>query len=187
MIDYFISATVDRIISLDSDTLFFSFPQELADWLSSGQELVRYNYELNAGTQLQNRQGEYFIAEEDEFPFPLVEGINGGFVCCLREMADFDLLERYLAYLQATIGVGRGQHVLAQNAFGLYIRNANRRHLPFPEEDYKVLCHYSAIGQKARFQEPAVFKHYNDRIQRFEPLCHYVEDIRQVVDQLTAG
>ena len=183
VIDYFVSAKTDKIISLDSDTLFFGLPQELVEWINSEGELARYNYEAGAGLQLQDASGTCFHAD-NRFPFPLLEGINGGLVCCPRAVADFDFLERYLSHLQATVGLSPGQYIFAQNIFGLYLRNSACIPKPFNGKDYKVLCHYTAMGLPEQFRGPAVFKHYNLREQRFNRIYQYQEDICGVIDEL---
>lgn len=185
-IDYFLFAEKEKIISLDSDILFFKYPKSLIDWIKSEEKVIRYGYEEGIGiAPVKN-------TDVDKFPHKLEEaGLPSGFVCLYKDVADFDLCEEYLEFVfnLPYLKTDKRFEVYIHNRFtsniyGVYIANSNLKKIPFSYEDYKNLCGYYYYGRRDDFLSEAIFKHYNAMELRFKKEFRYLEDLKKVLKDL---
>ncbi len=93
----------DRIISIDSDVLFFAIPREILAWARDPVPRARHMYDPIT---------YYFPAESilsDWLGRPVASHVNGGLVLFPRGWLDYDLTERFFAaYFGAA---GRTLHI----------------------------------------------------------------------------
>ena len=88
--DYVATAKGSRIISLDSDTVFLRYPDEVMQWLQLDSWECLFNSETKVeGTDQALSRG-----------LQVTGLLNGGLVCFHRKVIDFDQVERDLVKLQ---------------------------------------------------------------------------------------
>lgn len=92
LIDYLLLAETDKIISLDSDTLFLRYPRQIIDWIEADNGQILYSYE-------QNPHGQKKFLSETGLDFP--PNLCAGFMCLYRQILDLQLIEKLLNHLGA--------------------------------------------------------------------------------------
>ena len=91
LFDYMLLCESDKIVSLDSDILFFKKPDTLIDWLRDGKNIIHSWEEEPFGTK-------EFLAEinlDDCFA-----PVNIGLLCFFKETMNLDLLEQILSKIK---------------------------------------------------------------------------------------
>ncbi|MEI8349916.1 MAG: hypothetical protein WCI77_07160 [Candidatus Omnitrophota bacterium] len=179
-IDYFIFSSTDKIISFDSDVLFFKYPREIVDWITGIQSVIKYNFELRAGVFPIN-------ILNPSFPFPLLAGFNSGLVCAYREIADFGLLEKCLKYIAQS-----KEHkdyepwlaLLSQDLMGSYVASSGMKSQALSPELYKTIVHYLRTQRRNDFRKKCIFRHYNWATLRWHDDFGYEQDIRNIINVL---
>jgi hypothetical protein len=91
LFDYMLLSESDKIVSLDSDILFFKKPETLIDWLRDGTEIIHFWEQEPAGTR-------EFLAKInlDDCFVP----VNIGLLCFYKETMNLDLLEQILSKVE---------------------------------------------------------------------------------------
>lgn len=156
--DYFIFSQGDKIIGLDSDTLFFGYPKEVIDWIQADTNTSLYAYEKSSGLGIFNPDGGK-KAPNGNTSSVLLQGVNGGLFCCQRWITNFDLAEAYLKFL--TENNYPVESFYAQNITGLFMRDSGIPYKALPPSDYKVMINYGFPSGDKSFRSLSVFKHYS--------------------------
>jgi len=87
LFDYALLAKTEKIISLDSDILFFKSPTEVIKWIENGSKELISNFE------------EYSIVQEQsmkKYGLSYTPGFNNGFFCYYRDIIDLAIIEELL-------------------------------------------------------------------------------------------
>jgi len=184
VMDYFVLSESKKVIGMDSDVLFFQYPQALMDWVNGHEEVILYNFQSGVGLN---------SLKESDFtgaPFKVSEtGINCGFFCAYKGLEDPDLLEKFLKLGKEVPGFSSdifpNYAILAQNAFSVLVLNSRWPAKPLPEMDYKVLCNAIFLQDPALFAKDSVFKHYAAFEHRFLERFQYVRDLKRIISGLT--
>jgi hypothetical protein len=88
LFDYMLLGESNKIVSLDSDILFFKKPDTLIDWLRDGKEIIHF-------WEPEPFRTREFLAKtnlDDCFV-----GVNIGLMCFFKETMNLDLLEQILS------------------------------------------------------------------------------------------
>jgi hypothetical protein len=184
-LDYFIFSKADKIIGLDSDTLFYKKPEEIIEWAESRKKILLYNYEKGGGENIFifNNNGKVINERYPRsFPFKLLTGFNGGFFCSYREVFNADLAEKYLRYIHEELLCNkRVCSEQAQNLIGCLFVHSGIPEKPLLSEKYRVLVDHTGSN---RFLKKCTFKHFNRPSIRFEWEYNYLRDILKIAEEL---
>ncbi len=85
LFDYFFFSNADKIISLDSDTLFFQKPREIIDWATGDKDMTLSSYQ------------KAFSSEPDE---GLYSNICVGLMCYNKDIFDLGLIEELVSEIE---------------------------------------------------------------------------------------
>ncbi|HNW09149.1 MAG TPA: hypothetical protein PK619_01525 [bacterium] len=88
LLDYLMLAKTDKIISLDSDTLFLKQPQQIIDWIENNSREILYSYEASPRGQ------EAFLSTLN---CDLPPNFCAGFFCLNRQILNLELIELLLS------------------------------------------------------------------------------------------
>ena len=91
LFDYTLLCESNKIVSLDSDILFFKKPDTLIDWLRDGKNIVYFWEEEPWGT----REFLAKINRDDCFV-----GVNIGFMCFYKETMNLELIEQIMSEVE---------------------------------------------------------------------------------------
>jgi hypothetical protein len=138
LFDYFLLSQEKKIVSLDSDTLFFGYPERLVDWTRNGKkELIHlYEYWPNTQNQVFGKLG-----------YEHQKHLCAGFLCGDTGLIDLDVIEDFLSKTELTWWTG-------QNTFSLLFKKKSG--------DYEVSHFDSELYQDRSFFKGGeyVFRHY---------------------------
>ena len=84
-------ATTDRFLILDSDVLFFRYPHEIIDWVTSGRDECWFNEDVSEGALISASEAK------EELEVKLWERVNSGLCLVTKSAIDYDLCDRALA------------------------------------------------------------------------------------------
>jgi hypothetical protein len=91
LFDYTLLCESNKIVSLDSDILFFKKPDTLIDWLRDGKNIVYFWEPEPWGT----REFLAKINRDDCFV-----GVNAGFMCFYKETMNLELIEQIMSEVE---------------------------------------------------------------------------------------
>ncbi len=94
--DFSAYAQKKKIVSLDSDTIFFDYPQEIIDWIEKENNEILHVYEKDPCVPC--IKGKY-ITNIDGIPFKLAKNLCAGFVCCYSDIFQLDSIEKYCQFV----------------------------------------------------------------------------------------
>ena len=158
-------AMADRFILLDSDVLFFSYPREIADWVTRGTPECWFNEDIQEGSLITADQAW------SDLGVPLWPRVNSGLGLLAKAAMDLEFCERALGETSILKG-----HVwrIEQTLFALCAsRHGKGGLLP---KTYEV-----SLGKDA--SSDAIARHYVGAVRdRF-----YAEGLKRLRDVLLAG
>jgi hypothetical protein len=147
LFDYLLISETEKIVSLDSDTLFLERPDQLIAWLSSEKNELSYLYEINPFKQ------EELLSKIKE---PYETHLCAAFMCLYRDVLDLPLVEDLLLKMKR---VEELNWWTTQNIYPVLIKRKNIYKTSY--FDY----HF--------YQDPDVFK-FNYFIKNTKPVFrHY--------------
>jgi hypothetical protein len=91
LIDLVFFGTAPRLVSLDTDILFFRFPTEIVTWADGGSEMNLFNRDLPSTFNLMSDRGA-----TDRHGLTLFKGHNAGLALLRRTSLDLAEIDRYL-------------------------------------------------------------------------------------------
>ena len=185
--DYFLFSSAQKIIGLDTDTLFLKYPREIIDWIQSGEKVNLYSYEEHACYfPLDNNSKESMLYKNEETILSIVQGVNGGLFCAYRNIADFDIAEKHLKFMIRTNSLAT--YPFAQNILSVYLSHSVIPFRPLSISQHKTMVDYyfirNAFYSPSRFRSKSVFKHYNYYAIRHDLKFGYVRDVIRVFVEL---
>jgi hypothetical protein len=167
LFDFAHFSRAEKVLAMDSDTLFLEEPQRLRDWAAGGNGEILHIYESRPSGQ------EAFLAKLDcRYPPHFCMGL----AAFPRELVDLDLIEETLER------AGTFDWWLTQNIFPVLIeaRTSESGGLFLDPREYQ--------GADT-LQAGAVFRHYWASVLRNREIVRhaYIEDTRKVHSEISAG
>lgn len=144
LFDYTFFSKTDKILSLDSDTLFLRKPNQLIEWISNDKKEIIWCYEQKALGQ------EEFLSEiKCDFP----PHVNIGLLCFYKQIIDLEKIEDTLGKRKTF------DWVTGQNVFPVLIKNKSRKYKISFFDTTKYQCPL-IFKNRLIFKNGAIFKHY---------------------------
>lgn len=84
LLDYPLMANTKKIISMDSDIIFFKRPDELIDWIENDEAVIICNQD-----ETEYQQAKIFLRTKYSFE----KNVNIGFACFFVDIIDLDVIE----------------------------------------------------------------------------------------------
>jgi len=137
LFDYVLLCESNKIVSLDSDILFFKKPDTLIDWLRDGKNIIHFWEPEPRGTRA-------FLGKlhlDDCFA-----GVNIGLLCFFKDALNLDLVEQLLSKVE-TFNWTTGQCI-----FPVLLKKQEKRELSFFEP--------SQYQDWSRFGDRQTARHY---------------------------
>jgi hypothetical protein len=97
----------NKMIILDSDTLFFEYPKEVIDWIRAENRGILYVYEEKPYVASINNKA---ITQIEGSPFKFAQNLCGGFVCCYSDIFSLGLIESYCKYVFENCDMTAGRY-----------------------------------------------------------------------------
>ena len=97
--DFAIFAKTNKLVMLDSDTLFLKYPEEIASWMGSENQQILYAYEETPWGPLVEGKPVTDPSNAGKTPFKFARNLCSGFVCYYKDMLDLELIEEYCTYV----------------------------------------------------------------------------------------
>lgn len=137
--DYLLLSQTDKIISLDSDTLFFKKPVELINWLRNNSQQIIYSYEENP------HQQQVTLAN---IGYNYQPNICVGLMCFYQDILNLELIEKIISKIDKL------DWWTTQNIYPVLIKNkADKYQLSFFEpKQYQNLANFQPGN--------IIFRHY---------------------------
>lgn len=146
-------AISEKILIIDSDVLFFSFPRAICSWASSREKIIRYDYDP---FDFRGRDKELKI--ENGLGINYVRYYNSGLQCLYKKVFDLQLIEKFLdfCYRERII-----EYVTEQRCMSILV--SRHKHRPLSRHYFfqnKRNIFYTNRGLKS-FASDFVAKHYS--------------------------
>lgn len=154
LFDYFFYSKADKIISLDSDTLFFKKPGEIIDWATGDKDMTLSSYQ------------KAFSSEPDEGHY---SNICVGLMCFNKDIFDLELIEELVSEIK------QPEWGTTQNIYRILVKTSQDIYpLSFLESEK-----YQSPSDLQSFQP--TFRHYwlSSGLN-----AQYVKDIKRVVREI---
>jgi hypothetical protein len=164
LFDYAFFSQTEKIVSLDSDTLFFQEPQRLIEWINKDENKIIFSFE-----EKPYQQEEFLHA----FGCSHLPQVNIGLVCFYKDIVDFGLIESILFRQK------KGYWFIAQNIFPILAEK-------------KSLKYRSEFFSKYEYQLPpmlderAILKHYLSSLDYDRGYMQYKADAEIIIQGLKA-
>jgi hypothetical protein len=155
-----------KIVTLDSDTLFLEYPDEIIKWMAQINNEIFYTYDY--APVMPSINGIRLCCLE-QVPFKFVGNLNGGFVGWYKEIFSLDLIESYCRFVVENCDKGINR-LFVQGIYAMCIKRSNYspKMLPFNYQN------------RPHFRNNAAFRHYWYRGKDKD----YFEDVRKVLSEL---
>jgi hypothetical protein len=137
LLDYMLLCESNKIVSLDSDILFFKKPDTLMDWLRDGKEIVYFWEENPSGTK-------EFLAKINRDDCYV--GVNIGFLCFFKDIMNLDLLEQILSKVEIS------DWQTGQGVYTVLLKKQEKYELSYFEP--------SQYQDWSRFRDGQIVRHY---------------------------
>ncbi len=162
LFDYAVMSKGKRIISLDSDVLFFRRPDEIIGWMSGGGGRTLFLREENPRDQKLNRSMLGYDYRSD---------LCIGLICFKKEVLDLELIEEILNRQKSY------DWYTGQNVYSILVERKSGKYgaSPLDPERYQIPSRFSATGSAP------VFRHYCASTGLEE---QYVKDSRMITASL---
>ena len=159
LFDYFLLSEDKKIVSLDSDTLFFGYPERLVNWTRSDRKELIHLYEY-----WPNTQNQVFGSLGYEYQ----KHLCAGFLCGDTGLIELEVVEDFLSKTELTWWSG-------QNTFSLLFKKK--------ADQYEVSHFDSALYQDRSFFKEGdyLFRHYWGSKGYDEEYCR---DAKRVLKEL---
>lgn len=96
--DFLILSRTERVIAMDSDVIFFDWPEEVIDWINNDKMRSLFTFEP---LPFCPRIERLYITQLYSHGFKFAPHLCGGFICMFRELLNLPLLEKYCEYVKA--------------------------------------------------------------------------------------
>jgi hypothetical protein len=161
LLDFALLSEGEKIISLDSDTLFLNKPIELIDWINDSKDVVKYSHETKADEQ--NRVRLSLGYEEESY-------VNIGFSAYPKGVLDLELTETLLSKLQDS------DWYTGQDIFSILVSESPYSYECFNKENYQNIYSFKDDGVE--------FRHYFSSTWVFGFGSRLHEDTTRVLEKL---
>jgi len=125
--DYKILASKNKVISFDSDIIFFRRPEEIIKWLDKKNRYILYNQQKECELPHNKVFKKYKINQ--------LEDLNGGFVCYYKDAVNLGHIERTIKKLENQ----KEYYLWAQAFLGLTFYESSYHAKPLDKNKYIVL------------------------------------------------
>lgn len=172
LFDYLLLSDTDKVICLDSDTLFLQMPLRIIEWISSVDKDVLCLHEQDPHTQSQ-------ILSLLGYEFR--SGVCIALMCLYKDVLDLENIEKMLLILKEK---NRLDWWTPQNIFAILLNQTKKYNaIGFKRDEYQNLDVFVNKGRAIR--EKAVFRHYCGHRCYYE--ISYLEDLKTVLKRLRNG
>ncbi len=168
--DFLMLSKENKLITLDSDTLFLDIPHEIIKWIESEEQKILYIYEEDPNGPKINGKPITNTLNIGKTPFKFAPHLCGGFVCYFKDIMNLNLVEEYWGYIANKC---KDEHAtyFSQPIMALYAGNSK----------YPLSIMPKGYQNPPYFTQNPVFKHYWSSISIS---TDYLLDAQKVIAQL---
>jgi len=172
--DFCAFAGRNKLIMLDSDTLFFKPPEEIRKWIDSENQDILYVYEEDPCGPIIGTEYITNARNIGKTPFKFAKNLCSGFVCYYKDMMDLELIEEYCAFVLKNCRHERSSF-FAQPIIALCAGNSK----------YKPSILPKSYQNPPRFAKDPMFRHYWR--SAYSISGDYMSDAKKVIAQIKSS